>query len=341
MSHISLELRSGGELNMERPVQVMASEQTGPALLVRGLRKSFGTRVAVDSVGFTIAAGEVYGLLGPNGAGKTTSISMIAGILARDAGEIAIDGIDIDAGPEARALIGIVPQAITLYLDLTARENLDFWGRMYDLNGATLHDAIEGALEAVGLTPRADDVVGTYSGGMQRRLNLACGILHRPKLLILDEPTVGVDPQSRSAIFDLVERLRDAGTAILYTTHYMEEAERLCTRIGIIDSGRLIGEGTRDELVASLGHDARIEIGLGRGDSVFKRAERIVGALEGVRSANLDNDHLHVVADHGARRLPAMLTVLLDAGAVVESVRVVEPNLEDVFLRMTGRALRD
>jgi ABC-type multidrug transport system ATPase subunit len=147
VSHISVELRSSGELNMERPVQVMASEQTKPALLVSGLRKSFGARVAVDSVGFTIAAGEVYGLLGPNGAGKTTSISMIAGILARDTGEITIDGIDIDAGPAARALIGIVPQAITLYLDLTARQNLDFWGRRYDLNGAPLHDAIEGALD--------------------------------------------------------------------------------------------------------------------------------------------------------------------------------------------------
>jgi ABC-2 type transport system ATP-binding protein len=316
------------------------AEQTRPALLVSGLRKSFGTRVAVDSVGFTIAAGEIYGLLGPNGAGKTTSISMIAGILARDAGEIAIDGIGIDAGPAPRALIGIVPQAIALYLDLTARENLDFWGRMYDLSGVPLQDAIAGALDAVGLTPRADDIVGTYSGGMQRRLNLACGILHQPRLLILDEPTVGVDPQSRSAIFDLVERLRDGGTAILYTTHYMEEAERLCARIGIIDSGRLIAEGTRDELVASLGHDARIEIGLGRGDSV-ERAERLVGALEGVRSATVENGHLHVVADHGALRLPAMLTVLLDAGAVAESVRVVEPNLEDVFLRMTGRALRD
>src|SRR5271170_497153 len=316
------------------------AEQTRPALLVSGLRKSFGTRVAVDSVGFTIAAGEIYGLLGPNGAGKTTSISMIAGILARDAGEIAIDGIGIDAGPAPRALIGIVPQAIALYLDLTARENLDFWGRMYDLSGVPLQDAIAGALDAVGLTPRAADIVGTYSGGMQRRLNLACGILHQPRLLILDEPTVGVDPQSRSAIFDLVERLRDAGTAILYTTHYMEEAERLCARIGIIDSGRLIAEGTRAELVAKLSQDARIEIGLGRGDSV-ERAERIIGALEGVRSAKVENSHLHVVADHGATRLPAMLTALLDAGAVAESVRVVEPNLEDVFLRMTGRALRD
>jgi ABC-2 type transport system ATP-binding protein len=309
-------------------------------LLVTGLSKSFGARLAVDGVGLRIAAGEIYGLLGPNGAGKTTSISMIAGILARDAGHITIDGIDLDTGPQARALIGIVPQAITLYLDLTARENLDFWGRMYDLSGEALRSAIDAALDAVGLTKRADDIVGTYSGGMQRRLNLACGILHQPKLLILDEPTVGVDPQSRSAIFDLVERLRDAGTAILYTTHYMEEAERLCARIGIIDSGRLIAEGTRGQLVESLGHDSRIEIGIGRGDSL-KQAEQIVASLEGVLSVTVDNSQLHVVADRGASRLPAMLTALLNAGAVAESVRVVEPNLEDVFLRMTGRALRD
>ena len=309
-------------------------------LSVRGLSKRFGERVAVDGVSFGIASAEIYGLLGPNGAGKTTSISMIAGILARDAGEVTIDVISIDAGPPARARMGIVPQSITLYLDLTARENLDFWGRMYDLSGAALRDAIDGALDAVGLAKRADDIVGTYSGGMQRRLNLACGILHRPKLVILDEPTVGVDPQSRSAIFDLVERLRDAGTAILYTTHYMEEAERLCARIGIIDSGRLIAEGTRAELVASLGQEARIEIGVGRGDSL-ERAERVVGALEGVLSATVENSHLHVIADHGANRLPTMLTALLNAGTVTESVRVVEPNLEDVFLRMTGRALRD
>jgi len=294
----------------------------------------------VDGIGFSIQAGEIYGLLGPNGAGKTTSISMIAGILARDGGEITIDGIDIDAGPTARALIGIVPQAITLYVDLTARENLDFWGRMYDLSGVRLREAIDSALEAVALTKRADDIVGTYSGGMQRRLNLACGILHRPKLLILDEPTVGVDPQSRSAIFDLVEQLRDAGTAILYTTHYMEEAERLCARIGIIDSGRLIAEGTRAELVANLKQDTRIEIGLGRGDSP-ERAQRIVSELEGVLMATVEDNYLHVVADHGANRLPAMLTALLSAGTAAESVRVVEPNLEDVFLRMTGRALRD
>jgi ABC-2 type transport system ATP-binding protein len=309
-------------------------------LKVRGLRKCFGERVAVDDVSFSIDAGEIYGLLGPNGAGKTTSISMIAGILARDAGEVTIDGIDIDAGPPARALIGIVPQAIALYTDLTARENLNFWGRMYDLSGDRLRLAAENALDAVGLTPRADDIANTFSGGMQRRLNLACGILHQPKLLVLDEPTVGVDPQSRSAIFDLVERLRDEGTAILYTTHYMEEAERLCARIGIIDGGKIIVDGTRAELVAGLGQDARIEIGLGRGEGLT-RAVSVVDRLEGVRSVQTLDDHVVVFADHGAHRLPALLSALLNAGLVAESIRVVEPNLEDVFLRRTGRALRD
>ena len=325
---------------MPSAMEMATPETSARTLVVRGLSKSFGARVAVEGIEFSIAAGEIYGLLGPNGAGKTTSISMIAGILARDAGQITIDGVDIDAGPAARARIGIVPQAITLYLDLTARENLDFWGRMYDLRGTALQKAIDGALDAVGLTQRADDIAGTYSGGMQRRLNLAAGILHQPRLLILDEPTVGVDPQSRSAIFDLVERLRDEGTAILYTTHYMEEAERLCARIGIIDSGRLIAEGTCAELVASLGQNTRIEIGVARGDSL-ERARRIVSALEGVHLATVENNHLHAVTDHGASRLPAMLTALLHAGTAAESVRVVEPNLEDVFLRTTGRALRD
>jgi ABC-2 type transport system ATP-binding protein len=314
-------------------------------LSVRGLRKSFGERVAVDRIGFAINGGEIYGLLGPNGAGKTTSISMIAGILARDEGEITVGGVSIDAGPPARALIGIVPQSITLYPDLTARENLNFWGRMYDLSRERLRHEVNEALNAVGLTPRADDIASTFSGGMQRRLNLACGILHRPKLLILDEPTVGVDPQSRSAIFDLVERLRDGGTSILYTTHYMEEAERLCERIGIMDGGKLIAEGTRAELIGKLDQSSRIEVGLGHGEAldpqVLGRAISIVEALEGVRAAQVIGDHVVVFTDRGAQRLPALVSALVNAGLVAESIRVVEPNLEDVFLRMTGRALRD
>ncbi len=309
-------------------------------LIVRELTKRFGDRTAVDDVSFEIKAGEIYGLLGPNGAGKTTAISMIAGILARDGGQIHVDGIDIDAGPAARARIGIVPQSVTLYTDLNARENLRFWGRMYELRGPELQAAVDRALSAVGLEDRASDVVDTYSGGMQRRLNLAAGILHRPALLILDEPTVGVDPHSRSAIFELVEKLRDQGTALLYTTHYMEEAERLCDRIGIIDDGRLIAEGTRSQLLADLGADVRIDVGL-EGEPDLERAAVLARSVEGVRRTEAADGRLQVFADAGPERLPALLSRLLDGGLAAASIEVVEPNLEDVFLQLTGRALRD
>lgn len=309
-------------------------------LIVRELTKRFGDRTAVDDVSFEIKAGEIYGLLGPNGAGKTTAISMIAGILARDGGQIQVDGIDIDAGPAARARIGIVPQSVTLYTDLNARENLRFWGRMYELRGPELQAAVDRALSAVGLEDRASDVVDTYSGGMQRRLNLAAGILHRPALLILDEPTVGVDPHSRSAIFELVEQLRDQGTALLYTTHYMEEAERLCDRIGIIDDGRLIAEGTRSQLLADLGADVRIDVGL-EGEPDLERAAVLARSVEGVRRTEATDGRLQVFADAGPERLPALLSRLLDGGLAAASIEVVEPNLEDVFLQLTGRALRD
>jgi ABC-2 type transport system ATP-binding protein len=309
-------------------------------LSVHGLRKSFDARVAVEGLSFSISSGEIYGLLGPNGAGKTTSILMIAGILRRDAGKVLINGVDIDHDPSVRALVGIVPQGIALYLDLTARENLDFWGGMYYLRGDPLREARDYVLDAVGLTDRADDIVSTYSGGMRRRLNLACGIVHRPKLLIVDEPMVGVDPQSRSAIITILEHLRDSGTAVLYTTHQMEEAERLCTRIGILDSGKLIGEGSSKELIASHGLKARIEVGF-RHDETLERAVCAVRELEGIESASVEDGHLYVVTDHAANRLPVLLTRLLEAEMIAESARVVEPNLEDVFLRMTGRALRD
>jgi ABC-2 type transport system ATP-binding protein len=312
--------------------------ETGKMLSVQRLRKSFGGRIAVDGLNFSISSEEIYGLLGPNGAGKSTSILMIAGILERDAGNVFINGLDADRSPSVRAFVGIVPQAIALYLGLTARENLDFWGGMYYLRGDLLCEAREYALHAVGLTQRADDIVNTYSGGMRRRLNLACGIVHGPKLLIVDEPMVGVDPQSRSAIISLLERLRDSGTAILYTTHQIEEAERLCTRIGILDSGRLIVEGTSEGLIASLGSKARIEVGF-RHDDMLERAACVVRA--GIESASVRNRHLHIVTDHAAERLPTLLTRLLEAEIITDSARVVEPNLEDVFLRMTGRALRD
>ncbi len=309
-------------------------------LIAEGLRKRFGDREAVAGVGFEIAPGEIYGLLGPNGAGKTTTISMITGVLPRDGGRVSVDGIDLDTGPPARRRIGLVPQAITLYQDLTARENLLFWGRMYELRGSALDSAVDEALEAVGLADRAADRVGTFSGGMQRRLNLVAGLLHGPGLLTLDEPTAGVDPQSRSAIFDLLERLRDDGMAILYTTHYMEEAERLCDRIGIIDGGRLIAEGTRRELIAQLDDDARIELAF-TGGHASERSEAVAKTVPGVRQAHWNGEHLAVFAEDGSRCLPGLLSAMLEADLPPARIEVVEPDLEDVFLELTGRALRD
>ncbi len=226
-------------------------------LSVAGLTRRFGDRVAVDRVSFEIFAGETYGLLGPNGAGKTTTISMVAGILAADAGTVSVDGRRLTprAG-EAKALIGLVPQDVALYGELSATENLRFFGRLQGMGGKPLERRIAEVLEIVGLADRANDRVDDYSGGMKRRANIAAGLLHRPRLLILDEPTVGVDPQSRNQILSSIEELGGAGLSVLYTTHYMEEAERLCDRIGIIDRGRLVAEGTQRELVARVGvHD--------------------------------------------------------------------------------------
>ncbi|MDX1511554.1 MAG: ABC transporter ATP-binding protein, partial [Nitriliruptorales bacterium] len=228
----------------------------GPVLACTGLEKSFGNLHAVKGVGFTIDAGETYGLLGPNGAGKTTTISMICGILERDAGEVSVAGQQVSPrAPQARATIGYVPQDLALYPDLTGRENLDFFAQIHGLDRHARRERVAHVLDIVGLAPRADDRAEDYSGGMKRRLNIGIGLLHEPRLLVLDEPTVGVDPQSRNAILESIEQLGGEGLSVLYTTHYMEEAERLCDRIGIIDEGTLIAEGTRDALVADAGQE--------------------------------------------------------------------------------------
>jgi ABC-2 type transport system ATP-binding protein len=222
-----------------------------PVLVCRDLRKRYGERTAVDGVGFEIAAGETYGLLGPNGAGKTTSISMICGLLRRDGGEVVVAGRPVDIGAtDAKAAIGYVPQDLAIYPDLTARENLRFFGRLQRLRGKELDRRVDEVLAVIDLADRAGDRTDGFSGGMKRRLNIGIGLLHHPRLLVLDEPTVGVDPQSRNAILSSVAELEKEGMAILYTTHYMEEAERLCDRIGIIDEGKIRAEGTRRELIA-------------------------------------------------------------------------------------------
>jgi len=310
-----------------------------PMLDCRGLRRSYGNLTAVDGVGFHISPGETYGLLGPNGAGKTTTISMIAGLLDRDDGEVTVDGQPMSPqAVRAKAAIGYVPQELALYPDLSARENLMFFARLYGMSTADAKHRCAAVLEVTGLTDRAGDQTKKYSGGMKRRLNIGIGLLHRPKLLILDEPTVGVDPQSRNAILESVEGLSGEGMAVLYTTHYMEEAERLCDRVGIIDHGKLIAEGTRSELVSLVGEGDRVRL-LATGNLAKAAAE-----LDGhpwVRQASATEEGIDLVVDDARSNLPAILTTAAAADAAVRSVEVTEPDLEAVFLHLTGRALRD
>ncbi|MBX3140708.1 MAG: ABC transporter ATP-binding protein [Trueperaceae bacterium] len=319
---------------------MIPANPTPEALLeVRDLRRSFGALQAVRGVSFTVARGETYGLLGPNGAGKTTTISMVAGILRRDGGAVALDGEPVAAtSVAARRSIGLVPQDLAIYPDLNARENLAFFGRLYGLGGKELARRCDAVLDTVGLRDRAGQLVREYSGGMKRRLNIAAGLLHEPKLLILDEPTVGVDPQSRNAILETIELLADGGLAVLYTTHYMEEAERLCDRIGIVDDGRLVAEGTRAELVRLVGGEDDVRVSAT--GNLAAAAERVRG-VEGVSRADVADEGLRLAAK-GASGLLTQLVHALDApGVNVTGIEVREPDLEAVFLSLTGKALRD
>ncbi len=310
-----------------------------PMLECRGLRRRYGDLTAVDGVGFQISPGETYGLLGPNGAGKTTTISMVAGLLDRDDGDITVDGQPMSShAVRAKAAIGYVPQDLAIYPDLSARENLMFFARLYGMSSADAKRRSAEVLEVTGLTDRAGDQTKKYSGGMKRRLNIGIGLLHRPKLLILDEPTVGVDPQSRNAILESVEGLSGEGMAVLYTTHYMEEAERLCDRVGIIDRGKLIAEGTRNELVSLVGEGDRVRL-LATGN-LAKAAAELAGQ-PWVRQAGATDQGIDVVVEDARSHLPEVLTSAAAAGTAVRSVEVTEPDLEAVFLHLTGRALRD
>jgi ABC-2 type transport system ATP-binding protein len=305
----------------------------------RGLLKRFGDLVAVDGVSFHITAGETYGLLGPNGAGKTTTISMVAGLLARDAGEITVAGEPMHPrATKTKAAIGLVPQDLAVYPDLTGRENLSFFGGLYDLGGDTLSRRVDEVLDIIGLADRADDRTDEYSGGMKRRLNIGLGLLHKPTLLVLDEPTVGVDPQSRNAILESVEQLSTEGMSVLYTTHYMEEAERVCDRVGIIDEGKLVAEGTRRELVALVGERDRIHL-TATGD--LRAAAQAALEIDRVIEASVADGAIELIAEEGRTLLPALLAASQAAGTTVSSVDVVEPDLEAVFLHLTGKALRD
>ena len=313
--------------------------ETERLLVCTDLRKRFGDRTAVNGISFHIDRGETYGLLGPNGAGKTTSISMVCGLLERDGGEVTVAGQVVDVSTvEAKAAIGFVPQDLAIYPDLSARENLRFFGRLQRLKGADVDARVDAVLELIGLTDRADDRTDDYSGGMKRRLNIGIGLLHEPQLLVLDEPTVGVDPQSRNAILEAVDGLRQGGMSILYTTHYMEEAERLCDRIAIIDEGVILAEGTRRGLVDLVGQLDRVNMAAS-GD--LPAASEALRAIERVEAATFGDGAIEVTAEGARTLLPEIIRVVAAAGASISSVTVTEPDLEAVFLHLTGKALRD
>ena len=314
---------------------------SAPAIVdVKRLVKRFGDAAAVDGVSFSIAEGSIFGLLGPNGAGKTTIISVISCLLAPDEGDVLVDGHSVRTDSSAvRRVLGVVPQEIALYPTLTAAENLRFWGRMYGLGGRALSDAIAYGLKMAGLEDQANKRIETFSGGMKRRINIAAGILHRPRVLLMDEPTVGIDPQSRNHILDTVRELNRAGMTVLYTSHYMEEVEALCDRIAIVDHGHVIAQGSLDELRALVGDEDRLQIELG--DQACAEALLSVRAVAGVSRAELVDSTLELFAPDAAAVLGGVVQEIAQAGATVRSVQVVEPNLESVFLHLTGRALRD
>lgn len=308
-------------------------------LAVKGLVKRYGERTVVDQVSFHIRSGETYGLLGPNGAGKTTIISMVAGLIPADAGSVTVVGEAMaPALTRPKGHIGLVPQELAIYPDLSARENLRFFGRLQGLGGRELTTRTNEVLDLIGLADRAKEQTKKFSGGMKRRLNIGIGLLHRPTLLILDEPTVGVDPQSRNAILESVEGLATEGMAVLYTTHYMEEAERLCDRIAILDEGRVQAEGTRDQLVSLTGGVDRINL---RGSGNTSAAAAALRTLPGVQQVDGGSTGLVLTVRDGPKVLPAIVTGAGTAGMALTAVEIARPDLESVFLHLTGKALRD
>lgn len=302
---------------------------------VKELRKSFGDVNALRGISFEVGEGEIYGFLGPNGAGKTTAISIISGLLEPDSGAVTLAGKDIrTSGRAVRRILGVVPQEIALYDELTGRENLHFWGGLYGLSGKKLKAAAEEVLDLVGLTERADDRVQEYSGGMKRRINLCAGLIHHPRIILLDEPTLGIDPQARLNILDIIKGEASRGTTIIYTTHYLEEAENLCDRIAIIDDGLILAEGTLQELTMLVGEEDLVTI-----TGSFTKGQ-VSPLLEGVKVDALENDTLRFLVSE-SRTTGELLGRFFSAGVQVGDVSIREPSLESVFIKLTGRKLRD
>ena len=312
-----------------------------PILEVRNLVKHYSDFAAVKGITFNIQEGEIFSLLGPNGAGKTTTISMLSTLFEPTDGDATIGGYSITRQPmQVRQIIGVVPQELALYEDLTARENLTFWGQMYNLSGKALQARIDEMLEQIGLTERAKDRVKTYSGGMKRRVNIGIGLLHKPRLIFMDEPTVGIDPQSRRAILDTVKDLNQDGMTVLYTTHYMEEAQELSDRVGIIDHGELIALGAQEELTRQVGQTDTLVLHLAENQYPAPLAEGLNG-LPGVIKADVGDHTVSVITPSAEELLAVVVSKANEIGLKIRTVEIQEPNLEALFLHLTGRALRD
>lgn len=312
-----------------------------PILAASDLTKHYGDFAAVKGVSFDVQEGEIFSLLGPNGAGKTTTISMLSTLFVPTSGDAHIGGYSIRKDPMAvRSIIGVVPQELALYEELSARENLSFWGQMYGLSGKELKQRIEQVLAQIGLSERANQRISAYSGGMKRRVNIGVGLLHRPRLLFMDEPTVGIDPQSRRAILDTVKDLNQQGMTVLYTTHYMEEAQELSDRVGIIDHGEMIALGTQQELTRQVGQADTLVLHLAETDNAQALAEMVRGMPE-VRKADVTDHSVTIITSSAEDLLAAVIARANEVGVKIRSLDIQEPNLEAVFLHLTGRALRD
>lgn len=310
-------------------------------LEVKQLSKRFKDFEAVKEVSFSVQKGESYGLLGPNGAGKTTTIQMISGLFPPSSGSIEIAGIDMVRHPKhGQGLLGIVPQEIALYQTMSARENLAFWGKMYGLKGSSLEKRISDVLEIIGLADRAKEKVETLSGGMRRRVNIGAAILHSPELLIMDEPTVGIDPQSRSHILETVKKLNKEGMTVIYTSHYMEEVEYLCEKIGIMDHGEFITSGTISELRETIGDRSRIVMNFSEKYEPGN-IKKFLAPIVPEEDLIMEQNELAILHKEPQKILSELIRSITGAGFEITSVEIVEPNLESVFLHLTGRSLRD
>ena len=306
---------------------------------VAELRKEYGGLVAVNGVSFTAGEGEIFGLLGPNGAGKTTTIGCISGLVLPTAGHVRVLGHDVvREGAAARAALGVVPQELALYDDMSATENLEYWGGAQGMRHPRLRERVQAVLELAGLQDRAREPVKRFSGGMKRRLNFACSVVHQPRVLLLDEPTVGVDPQSRVRLLELVRAQAQAGTCVLYTTHYMEEAESLCDRLAVMDHGKVIALGTLPELRAMVGGRDLLRLS---GTFPAQRVAEHLRALEGVDIVQAEEGLLILSVREATRRLPTVFAALADAGADVRETTLTQPSLESLFIKLTGKELRE